>query len=112
MKIAVDKNSISAVKADNEYIYLFDDEPLKELLDKNIHCMNYKHCDFVDINLTEFNIDCIKKAKLTDKNYDKLPEKGDYKYAIIIPNCNNDHGNYKGKSFLRNCITHQPFITS
>lgn len=104
MKIAVDKNSIGAVKADNEYIYLFDDEPLKELLDKNIHCMNYKYCDFVDINLTEFNIDCIKKAKLTDKNYDKLPEKGDYKYAIIIPNCNNDHGNYNGKSFLRNCI--------
>lgn len=104
MKIAVDKNSIGAVKAGNEYIYLFDDEPLKELLDKNIHCINYKYCDFVDINLTEFNIDCIKKAKLTDKNYDKLPEKVNYKYAIVIPNCNNDHGKYNGKSFLRNCI--------
>lgn len=104
MKIAIDKNSISAVKTDNEYIYLFDDEPLKELLDKKIHCLNYKYCNFVDINLTKFNINCIKKAKLTDKNYDKLPEKVDYKYAIIIPNCNNDHGNYEGKSFLRKCI--------
>ena len=32
MKIAVDKNSISAVKDSNEYIYLFDKEPLEELL--------------------------------------------------------------------------------
>ena len=104
MKIAVDKNSFSAVKDDNEYIYLFDDEPLKELLDKKIHCIYYKECDFVDINLTDFDIDCIKKAKLTDKDYDKLPEKVDYKYAVIVPNCNNNHGDYKGKTFLRNCI--------
>lgn len=27
-----------------------------------------------------------------------------YKYAIIVPNYNNDHGEYKGKSYLRNCI--------
>lgn len=27
-----------------------------------------------------------------------------YKYAIIVPNYNNDHGDYKGKTFLRNCI--------
>ena len=27
-----------------------------------------------------------------------------YKYAIIVPNYNNDHGEYKGKTFLRNCI--------
>ena len=104
MKIAVDKNSISVIKADNEYIYLFDDEPLKDLIDKGIHCIYYKYCDFVDINLTRFNIDCIKKAKITDSDFDKLPEKKDYKFAIIVPNYNNDRGNYNGKTFFRNCI--------
>lgn len=104
MKIAIDKTSLNAVKADNEYIYLFDNEPLQELLKTNLHCVHYKECRFIDINLTKFDINCIKKAKLTDKNYDKLPEKVDYRYAVIVPNCNNDHGNYKGKSFLRNCI--------
>ena len=104
MKIAVDKNSISAVKPNNEYIYLFDNEPVKELINTGLHCINYKHCNFVDINLTDYDIDCIKKAKYTDKDYDKLPDKINYKYAIIVPNCNNDHGEYNGKSFLRNCI--------
>ena len=105
MKIAINKNTINAYKKDgNEYIYLFDDEPLQELLKTNLHCINYKYCDFVDINLTDFDIECIKKAKLTDKNYEKLPEKVDYTYTIIVPNYNNDHGNYKGKTFLQNCI--------
>ena len=104
MKIAVDRNSLSAVKPGNEYIYLFDKEPLQDLLNKNIHCLNYKYCNFVEINLTDFDINCIKKAKLTDKNYDKLPEKINYKYAVIVPNYNNDHGKYNDKSFLRNCI--------
>lgn len=105
MRIAIDKNSITAYKKDeNEYIYLYDKEPLEDLLKTNLHCMSYKVCTFADINLTDFDIECIKKAKLTDKNYDKLPEKVDYKYAIIVPNFNNDHGDYKGKTFLRNCI--------
>lgn len=104
MKIAIDKNSLNAVKVDNEYIYLFDDEPIKELLNTNLHCVYYKHCKHVDINLSKYDVDCIKKAKITDVDFDKLPEKVNYKYAVIVPNCNNDHGNYKGKSFLRNCI--------
>ena len=105
MKIAIDKNSINAVKDNNnEYIYLFDDENLHELLDTKLHCLNYKYCDFVDINLTDYDIDCIKKSKITDENYDKLPDKINYKYAIIVPNCNNDHGNYNDKTFLQNCI--------
>ena len=104
MKIAVDKNSISAVKPNNEYIYLFDNEELEDLLNLNLHCLYYKKCDYVDINLTDYDIDCIKKAKYTDKDYDILPEKINYKYAIIVPNCNNDHGNYNGKTFLQNCI--------
>lgn len=104
MKIAIDKNSISSIKPNNEYIYLFDNEPLEDLINTGLHCINYKHCKFVDINLTDYDIDCIKKAKITDKDYDKLPSKKDYKFAIIVPNCNNDHGEYKGKSFLKNCI--------
>ena len=104
MKIAIDKNSISSIKPNNEYIYLFDNEPLEDLINTGLHCINYKHCKFVDINLTDYDIDCIKKAKITDKDYDKLPSKKDYKFAIIVPNCNNDRGNYNGKSFLRNCI--------
>ena len=104
MKIAIDKNSLSAIKKDNEYIYVYDNEPLKDLLSLDIHCVNYKYCGYVDINLTDYDIECLKKAKITDKDYDKLPEKKDYKFAIIVPNCNNDHGNYKGKTFLQNCI--------
>ena len=104
MKIAIDKNSISSIKPNNEYIYLFDNEPLEDLINTGLHCINYKHCKFVDINLTDYDIDCIKKAKITDKDYDKLPSKKDYKFAIIVPNCNNDHGSYKGKTFLQNCI--------
>ena len=106
MKIAIDKDTYDKIKIDknNEYIYLFDDEKLEDLLKINLHCIYYKHCNYVEINLTNYNVDCIKQAKITDKDYDKLPNKIDYKYAIIVPNCNNDHGNYNGKTFLRNCI--------
>lgn len=105
MKIAVDKNSISAVKKNkNEYIYLFDKESLDELLSKDLHCIYYKNCNYVDINLTDYDVECLKKAKITDKDYDLLPDKIDYKFAIIVPNCNNDRGDYKGKTFFRNCI--------
>ena len=98
MKIAVDKSTYHISKdKDKEYIYLFDDETLDELLKTNMHCVYYKKCDYVDINLTGYDIDCIKKAQITDKDYDKIA-KQNYKYAIIIPNCNNDRGNYKGKS--------------
>lgn len=91
MKIAIDKNSINVFKNDNnEYIYLFDDETYEELLEKNIHCMYYKLCNYVDINLTDYDIDCIKQAKITDKDYLKL-EKKDYKIGIIIPNYNYEH---------------------
>lgn len=104
MTIAVDKNTKESIKEGNEYIYLFDKEPLEELLKLNLHCINYKYCDFVDINLTEYNVACLKKAKITEKDYDILPNKIDYKFAIIVPNYNNNHGEYKGKTFLQNCI--------
>lgn len=91
MKIAVDKNTINAIKPNNEYIYIFNDEPLDELLNTGLHCIDYRYCNFVDINLTTYNIDCLKKARITDKDYDKLPPKKDYKIGIIIPNCNYSH---------------------
>lgn len=91
MKIAVDKDSVKAIKKDNnEYIYLFDKESLEELLKTKLHCIYYKNCGFIDINLTNYNVDCIKKTKITDKDYDKV-EKKDYKIGIIIPNYNYEH---------------------
>jgi len=105
MKIAVDRNSLCALKNnDNEYVYLYDNEDLQELIGLNLHCIYYKYCKYVDINLTSYKVDCIKQATIDEKDYDKLPDKQDYKFAIIVPNCNNDRGEYNGKSFLRNCI--------
>ena len=68
----VDKNSIKAVNEKNEFIYLFDNEPLEELLKTNLHCIHYKDCNFVDINLTNYNVDCVKKANINDIDFDKF----------------------------------------
>ena len=92
MKIAVDKDSINVIKRDgNEYIYLFDNENYKELVKLNLHCLHYSKCNFVDINLTDYDVDCIKKCKISDKDWDKIPPKIDYKIGIIIPNYNYEH---------------------
>ena len=91
MKIAVDKNSVNVIGNKNDYIYLFDKEPLDKLLKLKVHCLHYTKCEFVDINLTNYDIDCIKKAKSTDKDWSILPEKVDYKIGIIIPNFNYEH---------------------
>ena len=106
MKIAIDKNCVNEIKnfKDNEYIYIFDDEPLDYLLSLNLHCQNKDYIDEVDINLTQYNVECLKKTNIQNKDWYKMPEKKDYKFGIIIPNYNNDHGNYKGKTFFQNCI--------
>ena len=92
MKIAIDKKSINITKIDgNEYIYLFDNENYEELINTGLHCLYYKLCEFVDINLTDYDIECFKKASVNDKDWDKLPEKVDYKIGIIIPNYNYEH---------------------
>ena len=99
MQIAIDKNSIQAYKNDgNKYIYLYDDETLDDLLKLNLHCVYFKRCDYVDINLTDYDVECFKKAKLTDKGYDSLPEKKDFKIGIIVPNYNYEHT-------LEKCLT-------
>ena len=106
MKIAVDRNiDIKKLKKGNEYIYVFDNnEKLEDLYKLGIYCVNKDYIKNVDINMTNYNIKCLKKAKIDDINYDKMPEKKNYKYAIIVPNCNNDHGEYNGKTYFRNCI--------
>ena len=106
MTIAIDKDTIDKIKMEKDinYVYLFENEKLDNLLKKNIHCIYYKNCDFVDINVSKYDIECIKRTNTEEKEWYKLPKKIDYKYAIIVPNCNNDHGDYNGKTFLRNCI--------
>lgn len=104
MKVAIDKNTNLKLDDKHEYIYVFKDEPLGELLKLNMHCIRYDKIEYVDINLTDYDIECIKKTKPSEKDWDKIPKAKDYKFAIIVPNCNNDHGNYKKKTYLQNCI--------
>ena len=106
MRIAIDKDTINKMRPDNkiEYIYLFDDEKYEDLKKINIHCLHYKYCDYVDINVSKYNVNCLKKASVQEENWYELPKKDDYKFAIIVPNYNNEHGEYKGKTFLRNCL--------
>ena len=92
MVIAIDKNSYKMIKNDgNKYVYLFENETLEELIKTKLHCIYYKNCEYVDINLTNYEIDCIKQCKITDKDWNKLPEKVDYKIGIIVPNYNYEH---------------------
>ena len=81
MKIAIDKDTIKLVNLNENYIYLYDDEPLEELIKTGLNCIYYKKCKFVDINLTDYDIDCIKKAKPTDKDFDKIERE----YANTYP---------------------------
>lgn len=108
MKVAIDKSSIQVMKqkSNNEYIYIFDNEGLKDLLKLKIRCIHKNELDDieVDLNLTDYNIICEKKAKITDDDLWKMPKVKDNRFAIIVPNYNNDHGNYNGKTYLQNCI--------
>lgn len=93
MKVAIDKNSMKEIKDFEEfdYIYVFDNEPLEELLKLNIHCIHKDFIDDVEVDLTNYNIPCLIKGNVKDKEWKKPIEKKDYKFAIIVPNCNNDH---------------------
>lgn len=104
MRIAIDKNSLEAYNDKNEFIYIYSEEKLEDLIKLGLHCVYYKNVDYVDVNLTKYKINCLKEAEPTDKDYDQLPPKRDYKYAIIVPNFNNDRGNYEGKTYFCNCI--------
>lgn len=84
------KVAVNFIPKDNkhEYIYVFDKFD-KKLLDIPIRCVNKNYIDFVDINLTDYDIECYKKTTLK-KGWDKLNKK-DYKIGIIIPNYNYEH---------------------
>ena len=90
MIVAIDKNTIKYIKdfTEYEYIYVFDEEPLQELLNLELHCINKDFLDEVDINLTDYDIKCLKKANINDREWYKLPEIKENKFAIIVPNCN------------------------
>lgn len=90
MKVAIDKNCINQIKdfTEFDYIYVFDDEPLHELLNLKLHCINKDFLDEVDINLSSYDIKCLKKANISDKDWKKPPELKQNKFGIIIPNCN------------------------
>ena len=102
MRIAINNVEYANKLGNNEIIYVFDNEKLEELLDTKLHCIHKDYIEGVDVNLTDYNISCIKKCTIKDDL--SIPPKRDYKFAIIVPNCNNDHGEHNGKSFLRNCI--------
>ena len=93
MKVAIDKNCIAKVKdfTEYEYIYLYDKEPLKELLNLKLHCANKDFLDEVDINLSSYEIKCFKKANIKDKDWNKMPVIKDKKIGIIVPNYNYEH---------------------
>ena len=111
MKIAIDKNSLKAINNKDEFIYLFNDEIYQDLIKLNMHCVYWKNCDYVDINLTDYNIDCYKKAKLTDKDWNKLPDKINNKIGIIIPNYNYEHTlEHCIKSILKQTYTNYQIV--
>ena len=106
MQVAIDKTCLKyldKVKG-NELIYIFDDEPLEELLKLNMHCVHKSKISEVEINASKFKLNAIKTVNLANISELEVPKKKDYKFCIIIPNYNNDHGEYKGKTFLQNCI--------
>ena len=106
MQVAIDKTCLKyldKVKG-NELIYIFDNEPLEELLRLNMHCVHKSKINEVEINASKLKLNAIKMVNLANISELELPKKKDYKFVVIIPSYNNDHGEYKGKTFLQNCI--------
>ena len=106
MQVAIDKTCLKyldKVKG-NELIYIFDDEPLEELLKLNMNCVHKSKISEVEINASNFKLNAIKTVNLSNISELEVPKKKDYKFCIIIPNYNNDHGNIEGKTFLQKCI--------
>ena len=92
MLIAIDKTNYALIekKKDNEYIYIFENETYEELKEKGLHCIHKDYINYVDINTTDYEIECLKKCKISDKNWD-VYEKKNFKFGIIVPNFNYEH---------------------
>lgn len=92
MTIAVDKKTWQIAQNDgNEYIYIYEDEDLKDLMKTRLKCVELDEIEEVDINLTDYNISCKKRCKPSDENWKDIPPKKEYKIGIIIPNYNYEH---------------------
>lgn len=96
MRVAIDKKCIDKIKdfTEYEYIYVFDKEPIEELLNLKLHCINKDFLDEADVNLSSYDIKCLKKANINDKEWYKMPKIKDKKIGIIIPNYNYEHTIY------------------
>lgn len=106
MQVAIDKTclkDLDKVKG-NELIYIFDGEPLEELLKLNMHCVHKSKISEVEVNASKFKLNAKKTVNLANISKLEPPKKKDYEFCIIIPNYNNDHGNIEGKTFLQKCI--------
>lgn len=106
MQVAIDKTCLKyldKVKG-NELIYIFDNEPLEELLKLNMHCIHKSKISEVEVNASNYKLNAIKTVNLANISELEVPKKKDYEFCIIIPNYNNDHGNIEGKTFLQKCI--------
>lgn len=106
MQVAIDKTCLKyldKVKG-NELVYIFDNEPLEELLKLNMHCVHKSKINKVEINASNFKLNAIKTVNLANISELEIPKKKDYEFCIIIPNYNNAHGNIEGKTFLQKCI--------
>lgn len=90
MRVAIDKKVIKEITdlKEFDFVYLFENEELEDLLKLNIHCIHKDYIDEVDINLSMYDIKCIKKANINDKGWKELPKIKQNKFGIIIPNYN------------------------
>lgn len=109
MKIAIDKTCLDNInklqKIKNcEITYIFENEPLEELLKLKLHCIHKNLIKKTDINFSQYKLNAIQTLDIHKIKQIELPTKKDYRFCIIIPNYNNDHGNYNNKTFLENCI--------
>lgn len=109
MEIAIDKTCLDNInklqKIKNcQITYIFENEPLKELLKLKLHCIHKDLIKKTDINFSQYKLNAIQTLDIHKIKQIELPTKKDYRFCIIIPNYNNDHGNYNNKTFLENCI--------
>ena len=107
MQVAIDKGCIKYLDKLRKYdlVYIFNEkEKLEDLLKLNLHCVRESKINDVEVNMSNYKLNAIKTAKIENIDEIKLPEKKDYKFCIIIPNYNNDHGDINGKTFLQKCI--------
>lgn len=101
MRVAIDKTLVKKIKDwdEFEYVYIFgEDEKLKDLCKLGIECVSPKYKTEIDVNLTEYDIPCLKKAKFKDVDWRDKPLLKENKIAIIIPN-------YNYARWLDTCLT-------